>query len=67
MTGFLEYKESLGGQDDLEWFAGDHAQQLLPGIAISITPHVRVIAGPAFGLTSVTDDLQLKSIVEIEF
>jgi len=67
VTGFLEYKESLGGQDDIEWFAGNHAQQLLPGLAVSVTPHVRVIAGPAFGLTSVTDDLQLKSILEIEF
>ncbi len=33
----------------------------------SLTPHVRLLVGPAFGLTRVSDDVQLKSIVEIEF
>ncbi len=67
ITGFLEYKEELGGSHDVEWFAGHHKQQLLPGVAVTFTPHVRLLAGPAFGLTSPTDDLQVKSILEVEF
>lgn len=67
VTGFIEYKESLGGVDDVEWFAGNHSAQLLPGLAVSFTPHVRLLAGPAFGLTSPSDDVQFKSILEVEF
>jgi len=63
----LEYKESLGSGDDLEWFAHDHAAYLLPGVAINVTPHLNILAGVAFGLTEASNDVQLKSIVEIEF
>lgn len=40
---------------------------IVPGIYATITPHVRVLFGPAFGLTRSSDDFQLKSIVEVEF
>lgn len=67
VIGFLEYKETLGGQDDVEWFAGNHAQQLLPGVAVQTSEHSRVLFGPAIGLTGATDDVQLKSIFQVEF
>lgn len=63
----LEYKESLGSGDNLEWFAHDHAAYLLPGVAVNVTPHLNVLAGAAFGLTRASDDVQLRSIVEFEF
>ena len=44
-----------------------HELQLMPVIAANLTPHSRILFGPAFGLTRASDDLQLKSIVEIEF
>lgn len=62
----LEVKQGLGDSED---FAFDKTQALylVPGIYTSITPHIRLLFGPAFGLTRVSDDLQLRSIVEVEF
>ena len=62
----LEVKQSLGTSDD---FRADDTQPLylVPGVYTSITPHVRLLLGPAFGLTKASDDLQLRSIVEVEF
>ena len=63
----LEIKESLGDTDDLGIDRKDHKFQLMPVVAASLTPHARILFGPAIGLTHAADDLQLKSVVEIEF
>lgn len=63
----VEFKESLGDTDAFGIHRKDHKVQLIPGIYTSLTPHVRLLVGPAIGLTRGTDDLQIKSIVEIEF
>ena len=63
----LELKETLGDSDEFGVRRTDHQLYLVPGIYASLGPHVRLLAGPAFGLTHSSDDLQLKSIVEVEF
>jgi hypothetical protein len=63
----LEVKETLGDERELGVRRDDHKLYLVPGIYTSLTPHVRLLAGPAFGLTRASDDLQLRTIVEIEF
>ena len=63
----LELKETLGDEEEFGVHRADHQLYLVPGIYASLTPHVRLLIGPAFGLTRSSDDLQLKSIVEIEF
>ncbi len=62
----LEIQQGLG---DSKEFAFDSTQSLylVPGIYTSLTPHVRILAGPAFGMTKASDDFQLRSIVEVEF
>ena len=62
----LELKQSLGSDEDFR-FRRERELVLVPGIYASLTPHVRVLAGPAFGLTRESDDFALKSIVEVEF
>ena len=62
----LELKHGLGGMDDLD-FSEDQEIQVMPGIYHSFSPHVRVLVGPAFGLTKSADDFQFRSIVELEF
>jgi hypothetical protein len=62
----LELKESMGDAHDFG-FRPKRNLQLMPTIAANITPHVRVLAGPAFGLTNASDDVQFRSIVEVEF
>lgn len=62
----LEVKHELGSVRDIE--VGDQQKLfVVPGIYTSLTPHVRVLIGPAFGLTRVSDDVQLRSLVEVEF
>ena len=63
----LELKETLGDADEFGWHRKDHQLYLVPGIYATVTPHLRLLAGPAFGLTRASDDLQLRSIVEVEF
>lgn len=63
----LELKEDLGTTEDLGIHRKGHKVQLMPVVAWSPTPHSRVLFGPAFGLTRAADDIQLKSIVSIEF
>ena len=63
----LEIKEGLGDSDDVEVFSPRQPLYVVPGLYTSLTPHVRILVGPAFGLTRVSDDFQLKSIVEVEF
>ena len=63
----LELQEMLGDQGEFGVHRKDHALQLMPTIAASLTPHARILFGPAVGLTRAADDLQLKSILEIEF
>ncbi len=62
----LEVKQGLGNSED---FAFDSSQPLYiaPGIYTSLSRHARLLFGPAFGLTKVSDDLQLRSLVEVEF
>ena len=62
----LELKEEFGEIGQIG-SRGTHKVQFVPGIYTSVTDHVRVLFGPAIGLTSATDDLQLRSIVEVEF
>ena len=63
----LELKETLGDPDEFGVRRTDHELFLVPALYANLAPHVRVLAGPAFGLTHASDDLQLKSIVEVEF
>ena len=63
----LELKETLGDQGEFGIHRKDNQLQLMPVIAFSPAPHTRILLGPAVGLTRAADDLQLKSIVEIEF
>ena len=63
----LEWKETLGDTDAFGIHRKDHKAQIMPAIFYSPTTHTRILFGPAFGLTKGTDDIQLKSIVEIEF
>ena len=63
----LELRETLGDSSKFCFGGKNRELQLVPGIYANITPHTRVLFGPAIGLTRATDDLQLKSIVEIEF
>lgn len=63
----LELKETLGDAEAFGVHRKDHQLFLIPGIYTSLTPHLRVLVGPAFGLTRASDDLQLRSIVEVEF
>ena len=63
----LELKEDLGDQGEFGIHRKAHKLQLVPGIYANVAPHVRLLFGPAIGLSHAADDLQLKSIVEIEF
>ena len=63
----LELKESLGDADEWGIRRNDHTLVLLPSVSTSLTPHIGLVVGPAFGLTRASDDVQLKSIVEVEF
>ena len=62
----LEVKQGLGDSKEFH-FDSTEPLYLIPTITFKPTKHVEVIAGPAFGLTRVSDDLQLRSIVEVEF
>lgn len=63
----LELKEGLGTTEDLGIHRKGHKLQLMPLVAFSPTPKTRILFGPAIGLTHAAEDLQLKTIVEIEF
>ncbi len=62
----LEIQEALG-DSDVFGRLGHRELLLVPGIYTSLTPHIRLVAGPAFGLTRYSDEFQLRSIVEVEF
>ena len=63
----LEWKETLGDTEEFGVHQKDHQIFLMPAVYTSLSPHVRLLAGPAFGLTRASDDLELRSIVEVEF
>ncbi len=63
----LEVKESLGDSGEFGIRRKDHELLLVPGIYATPARHVRVLFGPAFGLTRASDDLRVQSIVEVEF
>lgn|GEM_PF-4021059 len=50
----------------LELSLGEHTY-LLPEVNLTLAPYVRLNVGPAIGLSSGADSLQIKSILEIEF
>ncbi len=62
----LEVKQGLGESGDFV-FNRTQPLYLVPGLYMNVTPHVRLLVGPSFGLTKASDDVQLKSIVEVEF
>lgn len=62
----VELKESVGTFKRL-LVNKEQPLYIVPGIYATLTPHMRVLFGPAFGLTRSSDDLQLRSIVEVEF
>ena len=62
----LEIQEALG-DSDVFGRLGHREFLLVPGIYTSLTPHLRLVVGPAFGLTRYSDEFQLRSIVEVEF
>ncbi len=62
----LELQQGLGDSKDFA-FNDTQALYLAPGLYTNVTPHVRVLVSPVFGLTRVSDDIQLRSIVEVEF
>ena len=63
----LELKETLGDSDEFGFRRKDHQVYLVPGLYAQLRPHLKLLVGPAFGLTRASDDVQLKSIVEAEF
>ena len=63
----LELKETLGDTKAFGMHRDDHELYLIPGLYVSLTPDVRLLVGPAFGLTRASDDAQLRSLVEVEF
>ena len=63
----LELKESLGNSEEFGPNQGNHKLQLMPIVGFSPTPKTRILFGPAIGLTHHSDDIQLKSIVSVEF
>ena len=63
----LEVKETLGDADEFGIHRKDHKVFIVPGLYTNLTPHLRLLVGPAFGLTRASDDLQLRTIVEVEF
>jgi len=64
----LELRETLGAlEGEFGIRRKNHELQLMPGIYATLTPHLRVLIGPAFGLTKAADDFQIRSIVELEF
>ena len=62
----IEVKQGLGDSKDFD-FSANQKLYVVPGIYTNLTPHLRVLVGPAFGLTRASDDLQLHSLVEVEF
>lgn len=62
----LEVKQSLGDTKEFA-FDGHHELYIAPGIYSNVLDNVRVLLTPVFGATRVSDDLQLRSLVEVEF
>lgn len=62
----LEVRQGLGTTDEF-LFDGSTTFLVMPTIATTITPHIRLLAGPAFGMTRSSNDVQLRSILEVEF
>jgi len=63
----VELKHTLGDIDEFGVHQKGHALQVIPGLYYSPSSNTRVLIGPAIGLTRAADDLQLKSIFEVEF
>ena len=62
----IELKQELGDSGDFGFDRG-RAFYIIPAVYAKIAPHVHLLAGPAFGISRGSDDVQFKSIVEVEF
>ena len=62
----IEVQHELGDSGDFG-FDRDRKLYVIPAVYTTLTPHVRLLAGPAFGLSRGSDDVQFKSIMEVEF
>ena len=62
----IEFKQELGDSGDFG-FDRERAFYVIPAVYAKVAPHVHLLAGPAFGLSRGSDDVQFKSIVEVEF
>ncbi len=51
----------------LEFFLAENQTRVTPGLYIDLTPNIRFNIGAGIGLEKAADDLQIKSILEIEF
>ena len=54
----LELKEDLGDQGEFGIHRKNHKLQLMPVVAVNLSPHSRILFGPAFGLTRAANDVQ---------
>ena len=63
----LELKETLGTKDEFGVRRKEHELYLMPTVGWSPTKNAKILIGPAFGLTRAADDIQLRTMVAIEF
>ena len=63
----LELKGGLGDSSEFGIRRKDNEFQIMPILGFNPTPKSKILFGPAIGLTRGSDDLQLKSIVSVEF
>ena len=62
----FEVKQGLGDSHDFG-FSDDRELLIVPGISTHLSEHLCLLVGSAIGLTETSDDLQLRSILEVEF
>jgi hypothetical protein len=63
----LEFKQTLGDQDEFGWHRKGHVVQLMPTIGWKMTSNSKILIGPAFGITRAAPDVEIKTMVAIEF
>ena len=62
----LAENDMRGSKFALELALGENVY-LVPQVNLTLAPYIRLNIGPAIGLSSGADDLQIKSIFEVEF
>lgn len=63
----LEWKETLGTSEDFGFRHVGYQVQLMPTIGWSPTPHSKILVGPAFGLSRAAPDVEIRTMVAVEF